>query len=65
MADFITPLQTYIDQLTHLHVSHSSSFKAPHKAVLMITVTEMVRDMKIGSPVIYLNDALKKVFTKN
>lgn len=41
MADFITPLQAYIDQLTHLHVSHSSGFKAPHKAVLMITVTEM------------------------
>jgi len=65
MEGFITPLQTYIDQLTHLHVSHSSGFKAPHKAVLMITVTEMVRDMKIGSPVIYLNDELKKEFTRN
>lgn len=58
-------LETYIDQLTHLHVSHSGGFKAPHKAVLMISVTELVRDLKIGSPVIYLNNELKARFIHN
>ncbi len=58
-------LEKYIDQLTHLHVSHSGGFKAPHKAVLMISVTELVRDMKIGSPVIYLNNELKERFNHN
>ena len=65
MADTITPLQTYIDQLTHLHVSHSGGYKAPHKAVLMISVTELVRDLKIGSPVVTLNDTLKTTFISN
>ena len=55
-------LQTYIEQLTHLHVSHSGSYKAPHKAVLMITVTEMVRDLKIGSPVVLLTNMLRDSF---
>lgn len=58
-------LQTYIDQLTHLRVSHSSGLKAPHKAILMLTVTAMIRDMRIGTPVIYLNDELNREFTHN
>ncbi len=59
------PLQTYLDQLTHLHVSSSGGFKAPHKAVLMITVTEMVRDGEIGSPVIPLLEELGNQFLTN
>ncbi len=55
-------LDTYIELLTHLHVSHSGSYKAPHKAILMITVTEMVRDLKIGSPVVLLTNMLRDRF---
>lgn len=58
-------LDKYIEQLTHLHVSHSSGYKAPHKAVLMITITEMVRDLKIGSPIILLTTTLKEKFKDN
>ena len=58
-------LQTYIEQLTHLHVSHSGSYKAPHKAILMIAVTEMVRDLKIGSPVVLLTNMLRDRFKEN
>lgn len=58
-------LETYIEQLAHLHVSHSGSYKAPHKAVLMITVTEMVRDLKIGSPVVLLTNMLRDRFKEN
>ncbi len=65
MADNITPLQAYIDQLTHLHVSHARGFKAPHKAILMISVTELIRDLRIGSPVITLSDSLRNKFVGN
>lgn len=60
-----TPITTYIEQLTHLHVSHAGGYKAPHKAILMISVTEMIRDLKIGSPLIPLTDVLKKQFLQN
>ncbi len=58
-------LDKYLEQLTHLHVSHSGGYKAPHKAILMITVTEMVRDLEIGSPVVVLSELLKNKFIKN
>lgn len=55
----------YIELLTHLRTSNSGGFKAPHKAILMLTVTEMVRDGLIGSPVVPNNDLLKRYFIKN
>ena len=58
-------LDKYLERLTHLHVSHSGGYKAPHKAILMITVTEMVRDLEIGSPVVVLSELLKNKFIKN
>ena len=58
-------LQYYIELLTHLRTSNSGGFKAPHKAVLMLTVTEIVRDGLIGSPVVPNNDLLKRYFVKN
>lgn len=60
-----TSLQTYIEYLTHLRTSNSGGFKAPHKAILMLTVTEMVRDELIGSPLIMNDDLLKRYFVKN
>ena len=60
-----TTLNSYLEYLTHLKVSHSGGFKAPHKAILMITVAELIRDGIIGSPVIVNNDPLRSTFTKN
>ena len=60
-----TALNTYLEYLTHLKVSHSGGFKAPHKAILMITVAELIRDGIIGSPVIVNDDPLRNTFTKN
>lgn len=57
-------LNHYIERLIHLHTSNSGGFKAPHKAILMLTVTEMVRDGLIGSPVVPNNDLLKRYFIK-
>ena len=51
-------LNHYIELLIHLRTSNSGGFKAPHKAILMLTVTEMVRDGLIGSPVVPNNDLL-------
>lgn len=58
-------LNHYIERLIHLHTSNSGGFKAPHKAILMLTVTEMVRDGLIGSPIVPNNDLLKRYFIKN
>lgn len=58
-------LTTHIDHLTHLKVSHSGGYKAPHKAVLMITVAEMIRDGAIKSPVIVNDEPLRNEFTRN
>lgn len=58
-------LQHYIELLTHLRTSSSGGYKTPHKAVLMITVTELVRDGLVGSPVVPNNDLLKRYFVKN
>ncbi len=55
----------YIELLTHLHTISSGGLKAPHKAILMLTVTEMIRDGLIGSPVVPNNDLLKRYFVKN
>ena len=58
-------LNHYIELLIHLRTSNSGGFKVPHKAILMLTVTEMVRDGLIGSPVVPNNDLLKRYFIKN
>ena len=58
-------LNHYIELLIHLRTSNSGGFKAPHKAILMLTVTEMVRDGLIGYPVVPNNDLLKRYFIKN
>lgn len=58
-------LDTYIEYLTHLRVSSSGGYKAPHKAVLMITVAELIRDGIITSPVIVNDEVLRNSFTKN
>lgn len=58
-------LATYINQFGKLRVSNSGGFKAPHKAVLMITVTEMVRDGYYDSPVIEENHLLKLFYENN
>ena len=58
-------LNTYLDFLTNLKVSHSKGLKAPHKAVLMITVTELIRDGLISSPIININDSLRNRFQSN
>lgn len=58
-------LQYYIELLTHMRTGNSGGFKAPHKAILMLTVTELVRDGVLCSPLVQNDDLLKKSFIRN
>ena len=61
----MSTLATYISQFSKLKVSTSGGFKAPHKAILLITITELVRDGFLNSPRIENNSLLKLYYDKN
>ena len=61
----LIPISTYLDQLSHLRVSRVGEFRSPLKAILLVSVTEMVRDGIIGSPLVPVDEDLKKRFTSN
>lgn len=61
----MSSLEKYIDYFGKLKVNTSGGFKAPHKAILMITITEMVRDGKIPSFVIEKNSRLRTCYYEN
>ena len=61
----MSTLATYISQFSKLKVSSSGGFKAPHKAILLITITEMVRGGYFDSPQIVNNSLLKSFYEKN
>ena len=58
-------LDKYLNLLSHLRTSHLSGYKAPHKAILMICVTELIRDNVIDLNFITINDTLVATFKKN
>lgn len=61
----MSSLAKYINYFGKLRVSNSGGFKAPHKAILLITITEMVRDGYCDSPEIDENNLLKTFFNSN
>lgn len=61
----MTSLAKYINYFGKLRVSNSGGFKAPHKAILLITITEMVRDGYYKTPDIEENSLLKVFFDTN
>ena len=61
----MSSLAKYISYFGKLRVSHAGGFKAPHKAILMITITEMVRDGYFESPEIEESPLLKKFYDSN
>jgi superfamily II DNA or RNA helicase len=58
-------LEYYKDLFMNLRTSKSGGLKAPHKAILMLTVTEMVRDGIISTPSVVNDDLLKRHFVDN
>ena len=56
-------LETYLDLFSHLKVHRIGDYYSPLKAILIVSITEMVRDGFIGSPSIHVDEKLKNRFT--
>ena len=61
--------QYYIDLLSHLPVNRNKNKTAPHKAILLITVTDMIETGELSSPYIQITNSLianfKRVWSAN
>lgn len=55
-------LRHYIDLFSSLHTAKIKGHKAPHKAVLLITIIDLIDEGKILNPQIELSDELVKRF---
>lgn len=55
-------LNEYIDCLSHLSVNKKGAYVAPHKAVLLLTVFDLIKKGEIDSPFIPLTKSLEKAF---
>lgn len=54
----------YIDLLTHMSVNKNKSKTAPHKAILLLTIIDMIEAGEIASPYIQITDSLKDNFIR-
>lgn len=57
-------LKHYIGAFSSLHTAKVKGYKAPHKAVLLLAVIDLVEDNFILSPRIILTDELKEKFNE-
>ena len=57
-------LPYYIQAFQSLHTAKVKGVKAPHKAVLLLAVIDLVEEKVIGSPRIRLTDSLKNRFNE-
>lgn len=57
-------LSHYIEAFSHLHTAKVKGHKAPHKAVLLLTVIDLVEEGTIASPCLELSDELVDRFNK-
>ena len=57
-----TTLSHYINAFSSLHTAKVKGHKAPHKAVLLLSVIDMVEERSVASPHIRLTDELVKRF---
>lgn len=58
-------LQHYCELFQRLHTAVISGQKAPHKAVLLLSVIELIEEKTISSPCISLSDDLMSRFNRN
>ena len=52
----MTELKHYIDAFSHLHTAVVKGHKAPHKAVLLLAVIDMVEEERIVNNHIHLSE---------
>ena len=55
-------LKHYIDKFSSLNTAKMKGHRAPHKAVLLLAVIDLVEERKITSPCIDLSDELVERF---
>lgn len=55
-------LSHYIAAFSHLHTAKIKGYRAPHKAILLLAIIDMVEDGSIATPEIRLTDDLVRVF---
>ena len=58
----MTELKHYIDAFSHLHTAVVKGYKAPHKAVLLLAVIDMVEEGRIVCNHIRLSEELEERF---
>ncbi len=59
----ITP-PYYIDLLAHMSVNKNKSKTAPHKAILLLTIIDMIEEGEIISPFIPISESLQDNFKR-
>lgn len=57
-------LRHYIEAFSHLHTAKVKGHKAPHKAVLLLAIIDLVEERGVASPRIELSDELVDKFNK-
>ena len=60
----MTTFQYYADILSHMPVNKNKSKVAPHKAILLLTIIDMIENGEILSPFIPINDSLTENFKR-
>lgn len=55
-------LETYISQFRSLHVNVSKGRRAPHKAILLLSIIQLYEDGKVLTPQIFYDEVLEKTF---
>ena len=55
-------LRHYIDAFSHLHTAKVKGHRAPHKAVLLLAIIDLVEENEILAPRIELTDKLENKF---
>lgn len=55
-------LRHYIDAFSSLHTAKVKGYKAPHKAVLLLAIIDLIEEEVILTPYIDLSDGLKEKF---
>lgn len=58
-------IEYYTSLFAHLHTARRFGRPAPHKAILLLSVIDLVESGEINSPVILLSDQLVKRFEAN
>lgn len=57
-------LRHYIEAFSHLHTATVKGYRAPHKAVLLLAIIDLVEEHEIACPAIELSDQLINRFNK-